>query len=420
MPGGLLQRIHKERFLALPLGEIFKGEINPFYTIKLGNRTYYYFIILDFLNEVLLSLSVTSPNMLKEIEGIVKAEEITLLRGMYALTYRDRILTCGSLKPIRLKENNLMYMDDAVKFAFRAITGPTLYSWLALFPPYIIPRDNSTPYFYSENSRITATPEGHSCYGGLLIGSAYSRFGKLNEEAGELPFIEYYPGVEAKIKYIACRPEPLGSDKPVQCRSFNHEVLVKKQLVSQLGFSYQGSPSGLLFLVWCPRLHVEKPVLVGLKPLSSEETMHFIFGKALLLSSLDNIDGQKVVRVWISEKRLKEVYDWLLFELKSKLGFRPSPHLRYEHVVNNHVRRDLIFKSQKKGVLPITMGFYLRCLNFFKLDNFAKTTFLETQCTKENEEVIYLERDSIKQFSDSSSRALLLSPMANDRRLMII
>jgi len=66
------------------------------------------------------------------------------------------------------------------------------------------------------------------------------------------------------------------------------------------------------------------------------------------------------------------------------------------------------------------MRFYLRCLNFFKLDNLAKTTFLETRCTKENEEVIYLESNSIKQFSDYSSRALLLSQMRNDRRLMII
>jgi hypothetical protein len=416
----LSDQILKEQFVALHLREIFKGEINPFYTINLGAYTYYYFIILDLHNEVLLSLATTSLNIVKMVEELVKAEEMTLLVGKYSLTYRDRILTCGSFESIRLKEDDLPYMDDAVKFAYRSITGPTLYSWLALFPPYIIEK-NSTHYFYNENSRITASPDGRSCYGGFLLGSAYLVSRELREEAGELPFLEYSTGVDAGIKSIRCRPAPLGSDEPIECRPFYVRALVNKQLSSQLGFLSQKSTNGLLYLIWCPGLHVEKPVLVGLKTLSSDETEHFLFGKAMILSSLDYIDGEKVFRVWIPVKRLQEIYNSLIKTLMHRVGVQTSPNGHFEDVFNNHVKRDLIFISQKKGILPVTMRFYKRNHNMlFKFEKFARKAILETYRAMENEEIIYLERKPISQSSDFSSRALLLLPLTNNDCYMLI
>jgi hypothetical protein len=195
-------------------------------------------------------------------------------------------------------------------------------------------------------------------------------------------------------------------------------MLVNKKLVPQIWSSHERSVSGLLYLVWCPEIHLEKPLLVGLKPLSSDEAMHFLFGKALLLSSLHSIDGRKVFKAWISEKRLADVYDSLLKELKYRLEVETSPNVRYEDVVNDHVKRDLIFKSQKKGILPITMRFHIRLRAVCRSDTLAKIC-LETYVTKENEEII-LERKSIRESSDFSSRALILLPMADDDRLMII
>ena len=95
----------------------------------------------------------------------------------------------------------------------------------------------------------------------------------------------------------------------------------------------------------------------------------------MVLSSLDYIDGEKVFRVWIPGKRLQEIYNSLIKTLMHRVGVQTSPNGHFEDVFNNHVKRDLIFMSQKKGILPVTMRFYKRNHMLFNFDKLLEKQF---------------------------------------------
>jgi hypothetical protein len=359
----MYKRIYKKRFLGLHIGEIFRGQIHPFYIIRLGTYTYYYFVIIDLYNEMLLSVSTTSTDVIKKTNECTMSEEASIFIGKYALTFQDRVLTCGSLKVFNSKNPSFRKMPEWLKSGVnhieRFIKTPSLYSQLALFPAYISEGSHDSWRLYNKNTWIIVNPEGQFCRAGLILGNVYLIYKYVNT-IDKLPYIEYYPNTIVEIKSIACRPSSSYTESPLKCYSIRLRALVNKALVPRIMSSRDSTISGLLYVNWCPKLKIGMPVLVGFKDVNAEELANFIFGKALLLSSLE---GDKF-QVLIPEERLWRIYDTLIREINYRLGIMLHKNIYIKDIIKEHEQRNLLIRLQKK-LVPITMQLYLRNMSIF-------------------------------------------------------
>jgi hypothetical protein len=403
----------KKRFLGFHLGEIFKGQIDPFYIIKLGTYTYYYLPIVDLYNEVLLSISTTSWRFVERIKQSIDSGELSLLIGKYALTYQDRVLTSGSLKVVSSKSPDFLKLHEplrsGVSHVERFIKTPSLYSQLALFPIYTFKDlQNSWRLYNKNNTRIIVNPEGQFCRAGLILGilGRFFLVHKPLDVINKLPYIEYYPSTIVGIKSIACRPSQTDAERPLKCISIHIKALINKDLVPQIVSSRENIVSGLLYLNWCPKLGISMPVLVGLKDVTAEELANFIFGKALLLSSLE---GDKF-RILIPEELLRMTYNTLVREIEYRLGITCSKNVRIENIIKEHEQRNLLFRLQKK-LVPITMKLYLSCRSILN-SNLKQIVFGNIVRSLEN---------NGKKLIGFSMRKLAVKPLeSRDNVLMII
>jgi hypothetical protein len=294
----------------------------------------------------------------ERIKQSIDSGELSLLIGKYALTYQDRVLTSGSLKVVSSKSPDFLKLREplrsGVSHVERFIKTPSLYSQLAIFPIYMFKDlQNSWRLYNKNNTRIIVNPEGQFCRAGLILGSFFLVHKPL-DVINKLPYIEYYPSTIVGIKSIACRPSQTDAERPLKCISIRIRALINKDLVPQILSSRENIVSGLLYLNWCPKLGISMPVLVGLKDVTAEELANFIFGKALLLSSLE---GDKF-RILISEELLRMSYNTLVREIEYRLGITCSKNVRIEDIIKEHEQRNLLFRSQKK-LVPITMKLYL-------------------------------------------------------------
>jgi hypothetical protein len=415
----VLKKIHKRPFIGLHLGKLFRDQISPYYTMKLGMYTYHYFITIDLLNEALLSVSTTSSEVIKRIRESITSGEIEFVVGKYALTYQDRILTCGSLNLLSSErpefKNTPELLKDAIKFAERFAKGTTLYSQLAAFPLYTTQKSENLQnlYLYNTNSAVIVSPEGHTCYAGFLIGIITSTLISRNirDDIRKLPHVEYYPGVVVNVKSVACRPELSNTDPTIRCRPIRFEALISKSIIPQLNIT-----SMLACIMWCPKLEIEKPILIGLKTLNNEELANFIFGKSLLLSTLETINEDKAYRICIPEERLQKTYKSLVNEIKYRLGMSLDGSMSFENIISEHEKRGLLLRfHQKKMLLPITMEFYLRRRKL--LNSSIRIVMISA---KKLNDVIYLNKRDSKKLIGFSSRVWIIRPLSREDKLMII
>jgi hypothetical protein len=417
----VLKKIHKRLFIGLHLGRLFGDQISPYYTMKLGTYTYHYFITIDLLNEALLSVSTTSSEVIKRIKESITSGGIEFVVGKYALTYQDRILTCGSLKLLSSErpefKNTPELLRDAIKFAERFAKGTTLYSQLAAFPLYITRGSENLQNLYNTNSAVIVSPEGHTCYAGFLFGIITSTLISRNirDNIGKLPHVEYYPGIVVNVKSVACRPELLNTDSTIRCHSIRSEALISKSIIPQLILGNQNITSRLACIMWCPKLEIEKPILIGFKTLNNEELANFIFGKSLLLSTLETINEDKAYRIYIPEERLQKTYKSLVNEIKYRLGMSLDGSASFENIISEHEKRGLLLRfHQKEMLLPITMEFYLRTRKL--LNSSIRNLIL----AKKLNDVIYLNKRDSKKLIGFSSRVWIIRPLSREDKLMII
>ena len=352
------KKIFKKRFLGLHIGEIFRSQINPFYIIRLGTYTYYYFVIIDLNNEELLSVSTTSFDMINKMKEYLKSGEVGIFIGRYALVFQDRVLTCGSLKIINSKNPSFRKMPDQLRSVInhieRFIKTPSLYSQLALFPVYVFKNSQNSLKLYNSNTRLIVNSEGQFCRTGFILGNVYLHYDYV-DPIDKLPFIEYYPNKIAVIKSITCRPDSSYTDSPLKCTSIRFKALVNKALVPQKMSSSEFPLSGLLYVSWCPKLKIGMPILVGFKNVNAEELANFTFGKALLLSS---IEGDEI-QFLIPEERLRRIYDTLVREIEIRLRIMFHKNASIEDIIRKHEQHNLLFRLQRK-LIPITIKMYLR------------------------------------------------------------
>jgi len=405
----MYKRIYKKRFLGLHIGEIFRGQIHPFYIIRLGTYTYYYFVIIDLYNEMLLSVSTTSTDVIKKTKECTMSEEASIFIGKYALTFQDRVLTCGSLKVFNSKNPSFRKMPEWLKSGVNHIEHfiktPSLYSQLALFPAYISKDSQNSWRLYNKNTRIIVNPEGQFCRAGLILGNVYL-IHKYVDAIDKLPYIEYYPNTIVEIKSITCRPSSSYTESPLKCNSIRLKALVNKALVPRIMSSRDSTISGLLYVNWCPKLKIGMPVLVGFKDVNAEELANFIFGKALLLSSLE---GDKF-QVLIPEERLWRIYDTLVREINYRLGIMLHKNIYIRDIIKEHEQRNLLIRLQKK-LVPITMQLYLRNRSIF--NSSLKQIMLKN--------MVHSLRENNKKSTGFSIRESIVMPLeCHDDAFMII
>jgi len=413
---GALRRVFKKRFVGLHFGQVFHGQLNPYYVLKLGIHSYYYFIMFDLLNEMLLSISTTSTKMLGKLKESLTSEKLSIAVGKYALTYQDRVLTCGSLKLLNSKSPDFGKAKDIIKHAVifieNIVEKPLLFSQLAVFSLYKTNRG-----LENRNSSIIVSPEGHICQAGLLIGSVSLNINvKTPKTVTDVaPYVELYPCVNANVKVLVCRPDPQDLNMPIKCWSRVFKALVNKSLVSLLTSKDQNI--GLVFVNWCPDLSEKGPILTGYRPLSSEELANFVFGKTLLLSSFENINRDAVYRICIPEARLRRIYENLTRELKYRLGAVLNTPV--DALIKEHERYSRLLRVQGKNLLfPITLKYYLR---HYKLLSSSLSTIL---LKRVEGEVVYLNRKH--KSSDKSllveymNRVLAIRPLISEHVQMII
>jgi hypothetical protein len=167
--------------------------------------------------------------------------------------------------------------------------------------------------------------------------------------------------------------------------------------------------------MWCPKLEIEKPILIGFKTLNNEELANFIFGKSLLLSTLETINEDKAYRIYIPEERLQKTYKSLVNEIKYRLGMSLDGNASFENIISEHEKRGLLLRfHQKKMLLPITMEFYLRTRKL--LNSSIRNLIL----AKKLNDVIYLNKRDSKKLIGFSSRVWIIRPLSREDKLMII
>ncbi|MFZ8790951.1 MAG: hypothetical protein ACO2OS_01520 [Thermosphaera aggregans] len=402
------KKIFRERFLGLHIGEIFRSQINPFYIIRLGTYTYYYFVIIDLNNEELLSVSTTSFDMINKMKEYLKSGEVGIFIGKYALVFQDRVLTCGSLKIINSKNPSFRKMPDQLRSVInhieRFIKTPSLYSQLALFPVYVFKNSQNSLKLYNSNTRLIVNSEGQFCRTGFILGNAYLHYDYV-DPIDKLPFIEYYPNKVAVIKSIVCRPDSSYTDSPLKCTSIRFKALVNKALVPQKMSSSESPLSGLLYVSWCPKLKIGMPILVGFKNVNAEELANFTFGKTLLLSSIERGEFQFL----IPEERLRRIYDTLVREIEIRLRIEFRKHVSIEEIIRKNEQHNLLFRLQRK-LIPITIKMYLQNWLIFEkgLKQIFSRNIVNSFREKDKKSTKLLTRESVVRPFERCNDALMI------------
>ena len=419
----VLRRLFKKRFVGVHIGYLFRDQFRPYYVLNLGSYSYYYFIILDWYNEMSLSLSTTSYKMIEKLLKSLESKEPHIIVGKYALTYQDRLLTCGSLKLLSSKSltsTKFKYVAHAVEFVETGVKTPYVFSQLALFTMYTTKKSRDDKYvpLYNRNSCIIVSPEGHSCYAGFILGSITSEKLEFNtkHKSQSPPHIKIVPYMVLGIKAIACRPDTQDPNAPIKCRSVRIQALVNESLISVLKECQ--NKTCLIFVNWCPDLGERRAIIMGIKPLSGEELASYLLGKVMLLSSFEITGDDVVYRVLMPEDRLRNHYKCVLNHLKYRLGTTVKEEM-YNKVLIDHVKHCQIIKFlRKKTILPLSLKLYLHLYSWLSLDPTLRNHWLEQ--ILRGKEAIHLSKKSSKVPVVYTGKILAIKPLASTYSLMII